>query len=269
MINSIDYSNNGREQMYIMYVDESGDPGLVKSPTRYFALSGLVIHELRWNIYIDQIIEFRRRLRKRFGLKLREEIHAGKLITHPKELSRISKNERLAIIRMSADELSTMPDVCLINILNDKANKVSGYDVFEETWTALIQRFENTIRYHNFPGPRNPVDTGIIISDNTDSKKVIRLMRKMRKYNPVPNKPPYTAGYRNIQIKYIVEDASFRDSKDSYYIQMADISAFLLYQMINPNLYMRKSAAYHYFLRLNPILCKVACNNDPNGIVRL
>jgi hypothetical protein len=30
--------------MYFMYVDESGDPGLVGSPTRYFTLSGLVIH---------------------------------------------------------------------------------------------------------------------------------------------------------------------------------------------------------------------------------
>jgi uncharacterized ubiquitin-like protein YukD len=255
--------------MYIMYVDESGDPGLENSPTRYFALSGLVIHELRWNTYIDQIIDFRRRLRKKFDLKLREEIHAGKLITHPKELSRIPKNDRLAIIRMCADELSSMPEISLINILNDKANKAQGYDVFVETWMVLLQRFENTIRFHNFPGPRNPDDTGLILSDNTDSKKVIRLMRKMRKYNPVPNKLPYVSGYRNIQIKHVIEDASFRDSKDSYYIQMADISAFLLYQMITPNLYMRNSAAYRYFLRLSPILCRVACINDPNGIVRL
>jgi len=33
-----------------MYVDESGDSGLPSdgSPTRYFCLSGLVVHELRW-----------------------------------------------------------------------------------------------------------------------------------------------------------------------------------------------------------------------------
>ena len=29
-----------------MYVDESGDVGLVGSPTRYFVLVGLVVHEL-------------------------------------------------------------------------------------------------------------------------------------------------------------------------------------------------------------------------------
>jgi hypothetical protein len=28
--------------MFLMYVDESGDPGLINSPTRYYVLSGLV-----------------------------------------------------------------------------------------------------------------------------------------------------------------------------------------------------------------------------------
>ncbi len=31
-----------------MYVDESGDMGLVNSPTRFFVLSGVVIHEMRF-----------------------------------------------------------------------------------------------------------------------------------------------------------------------------------------------------------------------------
>ena len=35
--------------MYIMYVDESGDIGIEKTQTRYFILSALVIHELKWN----------------------------------------------------------------------------------------------------------------------------------------------------------------------------------------------------------------------------
>jgi Protein of unknown function (DUF3800) len=35
--------------MYLMYVDESGDPGLNNSPTRYFTLTGMVVHEQRWH----------------------------------------------------------------------------------------------------------------------------------------------------------------------------------------------------------------------------
>jgi len=252
-----------------MYVDESGDVGLTNSPTRYFALSGLVVHELRWQEYLDQLIEFRKRLKPKFGLKLREEIHSGTMFTRPNELARIPKYDRLAIVRMFADELATMKDISLINVICDKTNKSLGYDVFEKSWSALLTRFENTMQHHNFPGPKNPDDKGIIIPDNTDNKKLVRLLRKLRYYNPVPNQAQYGIGYRNIQLKYIIEDANFRDSRDSYFIQGCDLVAFLLYQINTPSAYFRKKYAHKYFERLDPVLCKVASNNDPHGIVRL
>jgi len=255
--------------MYLMYVDESGDTGLINSPTRYFALSGLVLHELRWNEYLDQIVNFRKRLKAKFGLKLREEIHASALLEKPKELVRIPKYDRLAIIRMFADELASMKDINIINILNDKQGKPPDYDVFEASWTALLQRFDNTIRYRNFPGPSNSDERGIIFPDNTDSKKLTLLSRKLRRFNPVPNKLPYVPGYRNLQIRNIIEDANFRDSRDSYFIQAADLSAFLLYQFIQPNKYIRQKSAQNYFDRLDTVFCKVASQNDPRGIVKL
>jgi len=51
--------------MYLMYVDESGDCGLENSPTRYFVLTGMILHELRWQACLEQLIEFRRRLKAR------------------------------------------------------------------------------------------------------------------------------------------------------------------------------------------------------------
>ncbi|MGH2588446.1 MAG: DUF3800 domain-containing protein, partial [Dehalococcoidia bacterium] len=59
-----------------MYVDESGDSGLTNSPTRYFVLTGLVVHELRWQAYVEQIIDFRRRMKVQFRLPIRQEFHA-------------------------------------------------------------------------------------------------------------------------------------------------------------------------------------------------
>ena len=255
--------------MYLMYVDESGDTGLVNSPTRYFVLSGVVIHEMRWNEYLDQLIAFRKRINARFGFKLREEIHSGTILTKPKELARIPKHERLAILRMFADEIASMPDISIINILVDKQGKPSDYGVFNVAWGALLQRFDNTLRYHNFPGPRNPDDRGMIFPDNTDNKSLIRLMRKMHRYNPVPNQTRFGSGYRNLRIQSVIEDANFRDSRDSYFVQMADLSAFLLYQMSQPSKYIRKKSAQNYFLRLKNVLCQVASSRDPLGVVRL
>ena len=52
-------------------------------------------------------------------------------------------------------------------------------------------------------------------------------------------------------------------------MQVADLVAFLLYQEIAPNGYMRKTGGRSYFGRFGPILLTQASSNDPRGIVRL
>lgn len=255
--------------MYLMYVDESGDCGLQNSPTRYFVLSGLVIHELRWQTYLNQFIAFRQRLRQQFGLRLREEMHAAAMISSPGPLVRIKRYDRLAIIRAFADELAAMADANLINIVVDKQGKGPDYDVFDMAWRVLIQRFENTMSRHNFAGPANPDDRGMIFPDHTDDKKLVGLLRQMRRYNPVYHQAAVGVGYRNLTLSKVIEDPNFRQSDHSYFIQAVDLAAFLLYQRLAPNAYMRKKSGHTYFDRLDPILCKVASSKDPQGIVRL
>ncbi len=252
-----------------MYVDESGDCGLAKSPTRNFVLTGLVVHELRWQAYLEEMINFRKLLKKKFGLRLREEFHAAGFITRPGELVRIKRHDRLAMIRHFADFLAGLSDISLINVVVDKQGKPEGFDVFESAWRSLIQRFENTISKRNFPGPASSDERGMIFCDHTDDKKLMLLLRQMRRYNPVPNMPLFGSGYRNLPLNYIIEDPSFRDSGHSYFVQAVDLAAFLLYQHIAPNAYFRRHAGQHYFERLAPILCLKASSTDPNGIVRL
>ena len=45
--------------MYLMYVDESGDPGTSGSKTDHYILTGLVIHELSWRKTLDDLVELR------------------------------------------------------------------------------------------------------------------------------------------------------------------------------------------------------------------
>lgn len=254
--------------MFLMYVDESGDSGLKNSPTRYFILSGLVIHELRWTEYLNQLIEFRREIRDKFGLKLREEIYASAFITNPGELIRIKRYDRLAILRMFADRLAIMPELNAINVVVDKQGKTDNYDVFSEAWKILITRFENTIRSKNFRGPSNTDERGLIIPDATDNKKLTTLLRKMRHYNYVPYQGSGGIA-RNVPLQYLIEDPFFKDSSQSLFTQVVDLIAYLLYQNLNPNSYMKSKSAHNYFLRLEPILCKVASKKNELGIVFL
>jgi len=109
--------------MYLMYVDESGDVGLINSPTRYFVLTGLVIHELRWHHALEQFTNYRLRMRESFGLLLKDEIHAGGMLSSPGNLVRIKRNDRLTIIRHLLDELANLEYINFINVRVDKQGK--------------------------------------------------------------------------------------------------------------------------------------------------
>lgn len=255
-----------------MYIDESGDVGLgVHTPTRYFVLSGLIVHEVRWSAYLDELIRFRQMLKTRFGFRLREEFHASQLMSSPGTLKRIPKHHRLEILRLYADQLALMKDFDVINIVVDKQGKSPDYDVFETAWTALIQRFENTMNHENFRASPNLYgnERGMLIPDATDDKKLRQLLRRMRRYNPVPNQSQYGKGIRNLTLTRIIEDPFTKDSADTFFIQSVDLIAYLLYQKLNPNSYMKKKSGQNYFDRLDPILCKVAASNDPLWVVRL
>lgn len=109
----------------------------------------------------------------------------------------------------------------------------------------------------------------MLFPDATDQKKLNALLRQMRNYNPVTNQAQHGPGYRNLQLRTVIEDANFRDSATSYLIQSADLCAFLLYQQLAPSSYMKKKSGQNFFNRLHPILCRQASPRDPNGIVRL
>jgi hypothetical protein len=250
--------------MYLLYVDESGDIGMRNSPTRFFALSGFVVHELKWHAVLETIIEFRRNMKARYGLKLREEIHASHFIHKPGELSRIHKSLRLQILKDVVEFEAGLSEITILNVLVDKQDKTPETDIFDIAWTTLIQRFHNTILHRNFPGPQNAQDYGILVADNTDEAKLRLITRKMRKYNPIPSK---FGGSVPTPVTTIIEDPSHRDSRHSYFVQFADVNAFALYQKHEPSSYVKKKGAKNYFDKLEPVLCKVACNTNKFGIV--
>lgn len=254
--------------MYLMYVDESGDSGVRNSPTRYFILSGLVFHELHWRQILDDLIYFRRQLRNSTGLKLREEIHASDFLNKPGPLVRIKRYDRVDILKQCIDWCASQNNISIINVRVDKQNSMG--DMFEKAWSVLIQRFENTISNRNFPGPANPDDRGLVIPDQTDNKKLKMLLRRMRRFNPIPhNRMIYSGGSRNLSLNYLIEDPFFKESSDSFIHQMVDVVAYSVLQLYSPNSYMKKKGGHRFFYRLQPVLCTHASRTNTYGIVEI
>lgn len=250
--------------MYLMYVDESGDAGLVNSPTNFFALSGLVVHESQWRRFIQTMQNFRQTIRTAHGLPVRTEIHASEYIRTP-PVDGMARHARLAILRNLLDELAKMPFISITNVVVDKRGKVPPYDVFDVAWQTLFQRFENTMSYGNFPG-RHTNDFGMVLTDATNGKHLQRIMRRMNVHNPVSHMGG--GGYRNLPLVRMIEDPHPKDSRDSYFIQACDVCAYFLMQHLQPNSYIRRSGAANYFRRLTPVLNMRASRTDPLGIVR-
>lgn len=252
--------------MYIMYVDESGDTGLFNSPTRYFALSGIVVHESRWRRFIEALIDFRRTLRDAYGLPVGGEIHASAFINHrPFGLDR---HIRFAILRNTLDELAKFRYISITNVIVDKIGKPPQYDVFHSAWGVLFQRFENTLRNGNFPGEHR-ADHGIVITDAVGGNKLTRLVRKMVVFNYIPHDQRYGGGSRNVPVTRIIEDPYGKGSIETMPIQMCDVVAYFLLQRYAPCSYIGRQHAQKYFERLRPVLNLHASRHNKLGIVRL
>ena len=253
--------------MYLMYVDESGDSGLAGSPTNFFSLSGLVIHESRWRDFTTQMATFRKTMRTVYGLPLRTEIHASHFIRSA-PVPGMQKHIRLAILRNFIDEIAKQDFISLTNVVVDKTGKPNSYDVFENAWQTLFQRFENTLKYGNFPGGHRN-DFGIVLTDATDGQKLQKMVRRMSVHNPVPNMAWAGPGYRNLPLLRIIEDPHPKDSKTSHFIQACDVAAYFLLQKHKANALVRKLGAQNYFDRFLPVLNTRASRTGGLGIVHL
>jgi len=258
--------------MYLMYVDESGDPGLLpKSPCHHFILSGVVVHESKWLETLNHMYDFRIRMHDRFGLNMREEIHTTHFFSRRggSGSSLRRPNDRLAVYRLLLREIASMDWIRVINILVDKVPKREPYNVFFNAWRALIQRFENTIANGNFPLANSHGEMGILFSDATDGSKLKKMVQGFRKRNIITPGPDRGGGVLDLPLVKIVEDPIVKDSAESYFIQMADVCVFALKQFYKPSSYMRKSGGNRYFNHLDPGLRRAASRDNPYGIVWL
>ena len=116
----------------------------------------------------------------------------------------------------------------------------------------------------------NSDERGLIITDRTDVKKLKIILRKMRRFNPIPNKRDiYSNGSRNITIDYIIEDPVFRDSKDSFFHQIVDVVCYCARQLYEPNLAFKKKGGQKFYERLKNVITYKASKKHPLGIVEL
>ncbi|MBL7913209.1 MAG: DUF3800 domain-containing protein [Bacteroidia bacterium] len=248
--------------MHLLYVDESGDPGISQYSSKHFILTGLIVSQDNWDKNLRNLKEFRKALKANYGFNQRTEIHANELIriSGNEDYKKFTKTQRIGILKEYARQIPIIfNDSKFINICIDKSQHKSHTEIINLAWGRLIERYDTYLK-------KVAKDNGVIISDDTDGKKVMQLLRKMRIYNPV--KSHFYDGPYNAPSDNIIEDVFQRNSKDSYFIQTVDVVTQLLYRKEYPKGSLKKYGLERQFDLLHPVLLLEASRNDPFGIVR-
>ncbi len=238
--------------MHLIYVDESGD-------NRYFVFSALAIPADQWKSAFEMVREFRRYLRRQYGIYVYKELHAWKFVSgrgRPSDRT-ITKGKRCQIFRETLELVAKLPGAQLFNACFPHSQDKIAFE-------RLLNRINRTLRRWD--------SYGILICDEGKEISYTRLVRKMHVFNPIPSRYGGWADtgkpYKNIPIDRIVEDPFFKESSQSYFIQLADFSAYALLRRENQLPSKNRYGLHKAFDVLSCILVREATTHDPEGIIR-
>lgn len=239
------------------YIDASAD--------RYkFVLTALRIPLNRWRTAFEQAKEFRRYLKKAYGLFYRKELHSTELIRGKGHLSTrtITKSQRARIFSETLELIAKLPDIQILNV----CIKVPGcpVDPYLRAFERMLNRIEAKLK--------DASSNGILVLDEGKEGMIRRVARNMAVFNWIPSAfGAWEGGARskNISVSRAVEDPVFRMSSDSYFLQFADVAAFaLLKREVVPTPIIERYGIHKMWEILKPVRCLEVSPNDPDGIER-
>jgi len=238
--------------MRFIYVDESHDDQL-------YVLTAMALPADRWSQALDKVIQFRRDLKRTDGIYVSTEFHAWKFVSGRGNIADriVTKARRCEIFAETLKFMTTLPDAQLFNA-------VLPFKQADWAFERLINRINKALQ--------NWQTYGILICDEGNEAKFTQLLRRMRRFNPIPSRKGSWGATgqptKNIPIDRILEDPFFKSSRQSYFLQLVDFAAYALLRRERPLASKSKYGLNKAFANLKPILVLRANPDDPDGIIR-
>jgi hypothetical protein len=237
--------------MDFIYIDDSGD-----ETVRVY--SALAIPEVEWKDILSQIKQYRRQLKRDYGIFVTYELHATEFVGGRGRIGTrmVPKGLRCQIFSDTLHLIARFRGVRLFNAISPKAQEKM---IFER----MINRIETNMRKSG--------GNAVIFHD--EGKDYTGLVRRMCVYNPIQSMYgtwPGGSPYKNIPLDHLLEDIIFRDSEDSYFIQLADFCAYALFRSEYPLASKTKYGLDTAFSALHSICVPQCFAGDPKklGIIR-
>lgn len=214
-------------QTILVYIDESGDTGLKEDSSKTYTLGCVMVEASNWSSALESLKNHRRGLKNSFGIQLRREIKSNYLMRGSGDLTsfNLSPSQRSWIFRSYMRMVARQELMVCFSVVVHKKGLATSAEVMEKAWIALLQRLERT---SDALGNR-PI---LIIHDSGDNAVIKKILRWSR----VQLSAGQMYGNHNFRVpfKSLIEDAIPRDSRDSYFIQLADIVAYTAFRRIIP-----------------------------------
>lgn len=233
--------------MHFVYIDDSGDE-------KVRAYSALAFADTDWKEVFEYVKAYRRQLKADYGIFVTKELHATDFVGGRGKISMrtVSKGLRIQIFKETLAMIAGLPGARLFNAIGERSNE-----------SLLFERLLNRVNTNM----RKSGSNAIIIHD--EGKDFTPMVRRMCIYNPIQSMYgtwPDGSIYKNFPLGQILEDIVFRNSADSYFIQLADFCAFALFRSEYPLPSKTKYQLEQAFEELHPICIPKCFAKDPKGL---
>ena len=206
--------------MLLIYIDDSGDEKLC-------VFSALTIRADRWNFCLEKVKQFRHDLQMSDGIHVYTEFHAWEFVSGRGKIADdiVTKWRRCQIFKQTLQMVTTLPETRLFSTVFPAKTSELAYE-------ALLRGINHTLR---------GCDTqAILICDEGKDAIYTKLVRRLQTL-------------KNGAIDRIIEDPFFKQSDQSYFIQLSDFCAYALLRQERPIASKTKYGLDQAFNLLEPI----------------
>jgi hypothetical protein len=226
--------------MHLIYVDDSRDEELC-------VFSALALPVDQWHEAFGQVRQFRRDLKCAYGIYVYKELRAWKFVSGRGQISDriVTKSQRCTIFHQALEVVARLPGARLFNAVFPRQEDEKAFE-----W--MVNRINRTLKGWG--------SHGVLVCDEGKEIAYTRLVRRMYVFNPIPSQfgtwPDTGEFWRNIPLDRTVEDPFFKESSQSYFIQLVDFAAYALLHRERPIPSKTKYGLDKSFSILGPILVR-------------
>ncbi|HQF39011.1 MAG TPA: DUF3800 domain-containing protein [Opitutaceae bacterium] len=203
--------------MFLSYFDESGDDGFPSTSSDLFVLAALYMPYTQWRRNFEAVQAARRQLAQAHRFRFDWELHTREFLLEkdPYRCAQFSPEARMEIVGKMCATLASLDTKIVIVVINKKNIRKPDYRVLDTALTYSVQRIHNDLQAQ--------AGHFMVISDEGRIASMRTTIRRLQKINFVPMLGG-TDSYRQ-DLRDLIEDPLPKNSRDSYFIQLADMVA--------------------------------------------